>query len=79
MSTQQSKLATYTFALLVAIFMGLFSFDWEFRSENGQSAIAIAPKDPPPVALLVPGLTLIGLALGINIDSSTLVDILRRK
>lgn len=83
MSAQQSKLATYTFAMLVAIFMVIFSFDCQidvgFRAQGGETAISIAPKDPPPLGLLLPGMSLIGLALGINIDPSALAEILRRK
>jgi hypothetical protein len=75
---QQSKVATYGFALVVAFFLGIFSFDWKFQLTGGEMDVAIAPKDPPPIGLLVPGLTLIGLALGINIDGSTLVELLQR-
>lgn len=67
-----TKVASYGFALIVSVFLAIFSLEWSYRDGEG---FAIAPKDPPPIGLLVPGLTLVGLALGVQIDSSTVVEV----
>ena len=74
MTQPTTKATSYGFALIVSAFLAVFSFDWSYKDGDG---FAIAPKDPPPIGILVPGLTLVGLALGVQIDSSTVVEIVQ--
>ncbi len=70
----------YIFALIVAILLAMQCLDASFKRVHGEDDFLFATKSPPS-ALLIAGLTLIGLGLGIEIDktmiSSTAKGLLR--
>jgi|ERR687886_316578 hypothetical protein len=57
----------YIFALIVAVLLALQCLDASFKRVHGEDDFLFATKSPPS-ALLIAGLTLIGLGLGIEID-----------
>lgn len=59
----------YLFALIVAIFLGIQSFDASYKRIHGKEDFIFATKSPPSI-LLITSLTLIGLGLGIEIDKT---------
>lgn len=59
----------YIFALIVALILAIQSVDGSYKRVDGEEDIIFATKSPPS-ALLVIGLTLIGLGLGVEIDKS---------
>jgi len=70
----------YIFALIVALLLAMQCLDASFKRVHGEDDFLFATKSPPS-ALLIAGLTLIGLGLGIEIDktmiSSTAKGLLR--
>jgi hypothetical protein len=70
----------YIFALIVALLLAMQCLDASFKRVHGEDDFLFATKSPPS-ALLIAGLTLIGLGLGIEIDktmiSSTTKGLLR--
>jgi hypothetical protein len=61
----------YIFALIVALLLGIQSLDASYKRVNGEENVTFATKSPPS-AILIVGLTLVGLGLGIEIDKSIL-------
>lgn len=61
----------YLFALIVALLLGMQSLDASYKRVNGEEDVTFATKSPPS-AILIMGLTLVGLGLGIEIDKSIL-------
>jgi hypothetical protein len=70
----------YIFALIVALLMAMQCLDASYKRVHGEDDFLFATKSPPS-ALLIAGLTFIGLGLGIEIDktmiSSTAKALLR--
>jgi hypothetical protein len=70
----------YIFALIVALLLAMQCLDASYKRVHGEDDFLFATKSPPS-ALLIAGLTFIGLGLGIEIDktmiSSTAKGLLR--
>jgi hypothetical protein len=70
----------YIFALIVALLLAMQCLDASYKRVHGEDDFLFATKSPPS-ALLIAGLTFIGLGLGIEIDktmiSSTAKALLR--
>ena len=63
----------YLFALIVAALLGMQSLNASYKRINGEEDFLFATKSPPS-AILIIGLTLIGLGLGIEIDKKTITS-----
>jgi len=59
----------YLFALIVAMLLGLQCLDASYKRVHGEEDLLFSTKSPPS-AMIIAGLTLIGLGLGIEIDKS---------
>lgn len=59
----------YLFALIVAVLLGLQCLDASYKRVRGEEDLLFSTKSPPS-AIIIAGLTLIGLGLGIEIDKS---------
>ena len=59
----------YLFALIVAVFLGIQSFEASYKRIHGEEDFLFTTKSPPSI-LLISSLTLIGLGLGIEIDKT---------
>lgn len=74
-----AKIGAYSFALVLGLFLVSQCFTWTYKRTSTGEELAINSKTEPPVGLLVPGLFLMGLALGINIDPNVLLGLVVKK
>lgn len=63
----------YIFALIVAVLLGMQCLEASYKRVQGQEDFLFATKSPPS-AILIAGLTFIGLGLGIEIDKTMLMS-----
>ncbi|MEM6839742.1 MAG: hypothetical protein AAF609_23260 [Cyanobacteria bacterium P01_C01_bin.120] len=71
--TPRTKFASYGFAMFIGVLILVFSLDWRGSNDGWE----ISPKEDLPW-FAVPGLALMGTALGIQIDSELVDRILKR-
>lgn len=63
----------YIFALIVAVILGMQCLEASYKRIHGEEDFLFATKSPPS-AILIVGLTLIGLGLGIEIDKTIIAS-----
>jgi hypothetical protein len=63
----------YLFALIVAVILGIQCLDASYQRVRGEEDFLFSTKSPPS-AILIAGLTLIGMGLGIEVDKTILAS-----
>lgn len=63
----------YLFALIVAVLLGMQCLEASYKRVHGEEDLLFATKSPPS-AILIAGLTFIGLGLGIEIDKTMVLS-----
>jgi uncharacterized membrane protein YczE len=63
----------YLFALIVAVILGIQCLDASYKRVHGEEDFLFSTKSPPS-AILITGLTLIGMGLGIEVDKTILAS-----
>jgi hypothetical protein len=65
------KVGAYLFAFIATVIVASQTVSISFKQINGHQEFSIESRESP---LLVPGLVLIGLALGVNISPETIAN-----